>query len=173
MSDIFRSFPKLTTWHSHPRHATVSRVCVSEKAGRAWQQFSKKNNWKYHWVYLNVTVQSNTFVLFNIAGWHMERTSSHVALQLSPDCPRLLLCVWLLRKTAPPLFRDGAVYFCLLHFCNMTSPGLFHLCADGFQADVLLCLCALPLILSFWKQAKKRLQWKLHPCLPCNLTGPS
>lgn len=43
----------------------------------------------------------------------------------------------------------------LLRFCVMTSLGLFHLCADGFQADVLLCLCLCPLILSVWRKQRK------------------
>lgn len=33
-----------------------------------------------------------------------------------------------------------------------------------------LCVSSRPVIL---EEAKKRLHWKLHPCLPYNLTGPS
>lgn len=55
---------------------------------------------------------------------------------LSPALP-----VFVIECSSHSLFRDGAAYFCPLRFCTMTSPVLFHLPMDGFQADILLCHC--------------------------------
>lgn len=63
--------------------------------------------------------------------------------------------VVLLVKYIQPLFRDGIVYFCSLRFCTVTSPRLFHLLVDGFQADVLLCLCVQPPVLSYRRKRRK------------------
>lgn len=74
------------------------------------------------------------------------------------------LCV--LAKYSQPLFRDGAVYFSPLRFCTMTSPGLFHLSVDGFQADVSLCLCVCPPVLSFWRKRRKGCSESYTPAFP-------
>ena len=61
----------------------------------------------------------------------------------------------LLIKNCQSLLRNGAVYFSQLRFCAMTSLGLFHLSADGFQADISLCLCVRPPLLSFGRKQRK------------------
>lgn len=65
-----------------------------------------------------------------------------------------------------PLFSDEAVYFCPVRFCTMTSPELFHLSVDGFQADVLLCLCVRLPVLSFQRKQRKGFSERYTPAFP-------
>lgn len=70
------------------------------------------------------------------------------------------------KNTLPPLFSDEAVYFCTLRFCAMTSPELFHLPVDGFQTDVLLCLCVRLSVLSFQRKQRKGCSERYTPAFP-------
>lgn len=105
----------------------------------------------------------------SIAAW---KTAKPVMLPVTHEKMRwtkLFLCLGflcLLVRYSLPLFRDGPVYFCKLRFCTMTSPGLFHLSVDGFQADVLLCLCVCPPVLSFRREQRKGCSESYTPAFP-------